>query len=286
LIQFWASISFITEGEGAGMECALEKTQPRSSTGYSVRRDIVSVNRIQVHVTLEEQTGHLSVDTSQLDLYFHDEVHWIFPVTEPRLLPHIFFPTGESYNSQKFGPFQYLEPSSLGVRALGNTGFAGSYAYVLMLLNGDRAVAASDQLVIHNHATVPDMSPDATVQYEPPRDPESQPSLLVTPNPLSLEVMRTVNWHVKGIPAGQFVTFRFDDERPAKDTFLSFSMTRGVGDCWRATGTNFLFDIGSDPLPASISYHLTLRDSEGTKIISHDPVIEPLAIPPIPPTEE
>jgi hypothetical protein len=134
--------------------------------------------------------------------------------------------------------------------------------------------------------TTPDTSPDAIVQFEPAAPSESEPTLLVTPNSLSVEVMRTATWHIKGVPAGHFVTFRFDIERPLTGPFSSFSLSRGSGDCWRATGTDFLFDHPSSPLPSSIVYFVSLRDAEGNELATADPVIEPLGTPPTQPSEE
>jgi hypothetical protein len=236
------------------------------------------VSLIQIEVALDEQTNQLTPDLLEINLDLHDEVHWIFPSTSH--IPHIHFPAGDSHNNRQFGPFQYIERSSGGLVALGNTGFAGSYPYILTLLDEDGPVFTSAEVVITNLASTPDTSPEAVIQYQPPVVQGLPPTLLVTPNPLSLEVGRTATWRIKGIPAGHFVTFRFDDVHPATGPFASLSLSRGVGDCWRANATDFLFDLAPlIPLPAQISYHVALRNAQGQVLVSHDPVIEPLGPP-------
>jgi hypothetical protein len=232
-----------------------------------------------VHVTHNQQTGALELD-EEISIDVGDSVEWDFSqvnIAESHLAFVHFDPAGLTEEQQRFGPFQFLEPTRQAVLALGNDGHSRTYEYSVMILDGDGVLAASaGSHRIVNLATDADTSPDATVTYHPEAPPHER--IHVNPLNLSLETGQTAIWYIlpENMPTGAFVTFHFDDfPEPMTGPFQSFSMSRGFAGAWLANGVTF-----SPGARTTVQYHVRLRAADGTVIDGGDPVIDVLGGPP------
>lgn len=218
----------------------------------------------------------LTVSNPQTPLEAGDWVVWHFPPLNPQELTFIHFHSLE----HPFGPFQYLEPSSVHVRGLGNSGLPGEYHYTAFILNEQGVAARSHgSASIVNLSATEDTSPDATLHYD-------GQTFLHEPPTLKVEVGRTALWYITGVPADHFVTFLFDGFEDAMvGPFSSFAISRGFGDAWVATGTDFTGQVpNTEPVQIRIQYHVRLHRPDGTVLAGGDPVIEPPGWPPGSPT--
>lgn len=222
-------------------------------------------------LTVTRNGAELTVSLPQIDLQAGESVKWTFPglsIDEMAMIhfDHLGFPESEPY-----GPFQCLEPSSFDVRGLGNTGRPGEYRYTAFVLSNDGVVASSDgNAKVVNHSTTVDTSPDATIHYD-------GTDLHIEPFQLKVDVGRPALWYITGLPAGHFITFRFSHFHDVMvGPFSSFQVSRGLGTARVATGSNF---AGHSPEPGHenepIHYHVRLRRPDGTVLVGKDPVIEP-----------
>lgn len=231
-----------------------------------------------INVGFDAQTNQFALQDPQqttVTLAAGDAVEWVFDTPPSNCLAFVRFETQED---GWFGPFESLTPSPERVTATGNNGIPGSYAYTLMILddNGVRATATTS-LTVENTSTQVDTSPRATVFFNPSIEDLNQ-RVIVTPNDLAVGQGQTAIWHIypENILPGHFVTVHFDGfpEKPMLGPFQSFSMSPGFG-ALVARGENLATESASQ-----ITYHVRVRNSNGTIVGSGDPVIEPLDSPP------
>lgn len=230
-----------------------------------------------INVNFDAQANQLEPDPQMTTVTIGtgDAVEWVFTGTPANCLAFVLF---ESQNDGWFGPFQSLSPSPEGVTATGNNGSPGTYAYTLMILDDQGALATfGTSLSVVNASTQVDTSPRATVFFDPNIEPSNQ-RVVVTPSTLSVEQGQTAIWHIypENILPGHFVTVHFEGfpERPMIGPFQSFSMSPGVGGLVaRGEGLS----TGSTN---QIAYRVRVRAADGTIVGSGDPVIEPLESPP------
>lgn len=229
------------------------------------------VNTIPINLTYDN--GMISVEpgSDMVAIEAGDAVQWVFIGLPANSLPFIHF---ESEGDELFGPFQYLETSAAGVIAMGNTGAAGTFPYVAMVLSDGGASTSSIPLSIINSSTLPDTTPHALVTFNP----EADPAVSVTPTTLQLGQGQTAIWHVcsQNMPADHFVTFLFDGflAQPMLGPFNSLSWNPAIDGAMVARATSF-------SASRSISYAVQVRNGEGAVVAqSTDPVIDPLGSPP------
>lgn len=207
----------------------------------------------------------LTVSSPQIELHPGEAVEWNFPELALDELAFIHFDHLDHPETEPYGPFQCLEPSRTNVRGLGNTGQPGEYRYTAFVLNHQGVVAASDgHAKILNLSAEVDTSPEATIRCD-------ATGLHVDPPRLRVDDGQTALWYITGLPAGHFVTFRFDvstGEDPLTGPFDSFQMSRGISAGQVATGSKF---NGS----SAITYRVRLHRPDGSIRHEHDPVIEP-----------
>jgi hypothetical protein len=217
---------------------------------------------------------NLIVDQPQVNIQHVDSVQWVFPALGQGELAFLHF---HSPAQRPFGPFQTLvhlgsSTPSPSILAIGNTGDGSPSSYTALILNEHGPVATSDgTALIINHSTDPDSSPEATVRVV---------GETISVEPLNLKVPpgQTAVWYIRGLDAGQIVTFDFlHSGNPMLGPFSSFTVSRGFETARVAFGINFL-----DPRPAhsTVPYQVQLRNLDGKVLDFDDPTIEPLGPPP------
>lgn len=229
---------------------------------------------MQHEIVVTRSGTALTVSQSVRNLEAGDWVVWRFEGLNLHELAYIHFHPTELPEDRRFGPFQCLEPSSFHVRGIGNSGHLGTYPYTAFILNEQGVVAQSDgQSSIVNLSSVVDTSPDATILCH-------NNQITVAPSPLKVEIGRPALWYITGVPAGHFVSFRFEHfDDVMVGPFSSFQFSRGIGDSYLAIGTNYHGpQEGSQNAP--VTYQVSLRRPDGTILDTDDPVIEPPGSPP------
>jgi hypothetical protein len=247
--------------------------------------------RIEVTVTYHETTGDLTISKPEITYNRGDWVEWTFDKIPPDSFGYLRFD-----NAPALGPFHTLR--SLAERSLvgkGNTRAGGDirYTYTAMLLSrkepGVLAVSA-DASVLQKKAE-PDTTPDVTVTYR-----EGQ-TLQVEPSPVGLNLGDTAIWHFRGFPTGYFATLQFVDSQgevlphPFADFYVTAPLPDQPAGTFWANGIGFRTKIVEESperyavkvldLPATLTYHVQVRDSEGRIVSTDDPLIDNLG-PPIP----
>ncbi|HKV11279.1 MAG TPA: hypothetical protein VJ725_24265 [Thermoanaerobaculia bacterium] len=234
-----------------------------------------------VHVTRHGR--ELTISHPNIELRAGESVEWRFKDLDIEEMACVHFEGLDYPESEPYGPFQCLEPSSFDVRGLGNTGRPGHYRYTAFVLSDQGVVAKSDgHARVVNCSTEVDTSPDATIHFDGKK-------LHVKPHYLKVDVRRPAVWYITGLPAGYFITFHFDqfhDEMVGP--FSSFQVSRGLGTARVATGANFTGHIPrhrhnheenqgykDEQKRSPIHYHVRLRRPDGSVVAWEDPVIEP-----------
>lgn len=228
------------------------------------------------NVTVSRNDRELIVSPAQCELEAGDWIVWHFDQLRPGEMPCIrFHPTGSP--EERFGPFQILEPSSLKVTGIGNSGQMDTYAYTAFILDELGVAAQSENLAsVVNTSSEVDTSPIATILCH-------EGEINIAPAALKVELQQTALWYITGVPEGYFVTFHFEDfPDPMMGPFSSFGFSRGIGNAYLAIGTRY-----SGPFEGSntgqVHYRVSLRRPDGSLVTgSHDPVIEPPGWPPSP----
>lgn len=213
----------------------------------------------------------LTVSHPQINLIPEESVEWNFTGLNAGEIACIHFDHLAFPESEPYGPFQCLEPSSTNVRGLGNTGRPGEYHYTAFVVSNAGVAARSDgnAKIVNLSATV-DTSPDATIHYD-------GTDLHVQPFLLKVDLGNPALWYITGVPAEHFISLHFDHFPDAMvGPFSSLQFSRGLGTARVATASNFgahhpVSGHESDP----VTYHVSLRRPDGTVLVGKDPVIEP-----------
>lgn len=181
-----------------------------------------------------------------------------------------------------FGPFQCLQSKPGGtVQGKGNVGTAGTHCYTAMLLDNETAQASGTGSV-QNLEQSENKSPQSVAEVVAGNIVDPPSSLMLYPGDTAL-------WHVSDLPPGNFITLLFNsaDQDPGLDPlvgpFDSLLAHRAlVGEnpgVMRIIGVNFK----PKPEQRQYTYQFALRDSGGNVLVQHEPTIDNLGPPPVPP---
>lgn len=219
-------------------------------------------------VTITRDGNQLLVDPLQIELDLGDSVQWEFEDPDLDGLGYINFLSPE----HPFGPFQFVVPTTALVHGFGNTGIAGEYPYIALILDADgvKATSASVEAKIVNNSTTVATS-EATIRHDE--------TFHIDPPTLRVQRGQTALWYIPGLTNGQFVTFLFDGfEDELVGPFSTFAITRGFDNAQIAIGVDFKGPLSGHD---SVHYQVALREQDGTvSALSPDPVIEPVGSPP------
>lgn len=225
-------------------------------------------------VNVKRHDKVLKPDPERFDLLDGDWVQWQFWGLNQGEFGFISF----SPSAPKFGPFHSLRSldraSFLGK---GNTAVQTEFTYQAMILNlNDETALASGAGTINNLASQRNTAPDIMVAYE-----AGSKTLILTPDPVGLNVGDTATWWFVNTPANSFACFQFDSGtgNGAYGPFVAFSANGGGGSTVQASAMGFVTGIPVYQWSKSFSYTIQLRNWDGTLLASHDPVIDNLGPP-------
>jgi plastocyanin len=228
----------------------------------------------QITVNVNRQGTVLKPDPESFDLLDGDWVQWQFWGLNQGEFGFISFDP----SVPKFGPFHSLRSlDNASFLGKGNTAVQTKFTYQAMILNlNDEKPAASGSGTINNRASNRDTAPDVTVAYE-----SGSQTLIVSPDPVGLNVGDTATWWFVNTPANSFACFQFDSGTAdgSAGPFVAFSANGGGGGSVQASGMGFVTHIPVSNWPKSFTYRIQLRNWDGTLLASHDPVIDNLGPP-------
>lgn len=245
-----------------------------------------------VTVTYDQAKGTLTISPEDIEIVYKqgDWVEWKFHNIPPGSFGYLRFD-----NAPALGPFHSLRTlAQKSVVGKGNTGATSNvtHPYEAMLLSRKPpgVLAVSSKAFVIQEAADPNTTPDIKVTYE-----GKDKALVVDPMEIGLNLGDTATWHFRGFPEGCFATLQFDSGEASPHPFADFYITAPLpGEptgTFRAHGIGFRTKIVEESpqkyvvqvldLPASLSYHIQVRDSLGVIVSTDDPLIDNLG-PPIP----
>jgi hypothetical protein len=235
------------------------------------------------------QPGTLTVSPSEIPYKQDNWVEWKFENIPPGSFGYLRFD-----NAPALGPFHTLRTLAHdSIVGKGNTGAPSGitrHPYQAMLLNRtDCGVLATvSGAAVLQEAASPNTMPDVTVTYQDGKE------LLVVPDRIGLNLGDTATWHFREFPPGYFATLQFGsspDETPFADFYVTAPLPGEPTGAFSAHGIGFRTKIVEDSpdkyaihildLPASLDYHVQVREPNGKIAGAHDPVIDNLG-PPVP----